>query len=119
VLRFIFYCSTISALLLGGIFLGERMSWFATPSFSYAIIFFLAFTTVVLYALLVKRSRSTGFTPAYLFSMVTKLVLYAAFVMLIVYTDRPGAGANAALFLIGYLVFTALEVGFLFQAVNR
>jgi len=51
--------------------------------------------------------------------MVLKMLTYAGFILVIIFSDKSGAMGNAVLFLVAYLLFTGLEVGFLFPAVNR
>lgn len=107
-------------MLFAGVTFGKMLAWSGSiPSYTIEIISFLAITNIAAYSLLVGRARAPGFTIAYLFSMVSKIVFYAAFVVIIIVLDRAGAVANAVLFMIGYLLFTVLEVSFLFRAVNR
>jgi len=90
-----------------------------TPSFAPEIVLFLGISTIVIFYFLIKHAQSPSFTQAYLVSMVLKMLTYAAFMLVIIFSDKAGAVANAVLFLVAYLLFTALEVGFLFTAVNR
>ncbi len=100
--------------------IGGQQHWFAPiPSYAYEIIFFLGICTLVIFYFLIKRSRSPAFTQAYLLSVVLKMIGYGAFILVIIFRDREGAVANALLFMVVYVLFTAFEVGFLFKKVNR
>jgi hypothetical protein len=47
--------------------------------------------------------------------MALKIIAYASFILIIVLKNREGAFANVIFFLIAYLIFTALEVAFLYK----
>jgi hypothetical protein len=47
------------------------------------------------------------------------MLVYGTFILVIIFRDRAGAAGNALLFMVVYLIFTGLEVGFLFKKVNR
>ena len=119
-LRFFISVTLSIAGLLSAVYLGGQQHWLnTTPSFASEIILFLGISTIVIFYFLIKHAQSPSFTQAYLVSMVLKMLTYAAFVLVIIFSDRAGAVANAVLFMIAYLLFTGLEVGFLFTAVNR
>jgi uncharacterized membrane protein YdfJ with MMPL/SSD domain len=119
-LRFFIFVTTAIAGLLSAVYIGGQQHWLnTTPSFATEIILFLGISTIVIFYFLIKHTRSRSFTQAYLVSMVLKMLAYAAFILVIIFSDKAGAGANAVLFLVAYLLFTGLEVGFLFPAVNR
>jgi hypothetical protein len=109
----------VAASIAGIMFFGQNHLWKSLPSFANEIIAFLTLTTLGLYFALVRSTGSPRFTPIYLFSMVSKMIFYGAFIFLVIYSDRSGARSNVTLFLVGYIIFTALEVGFLFRVVNR
>ena len=119
-LRFLISVAASIAALLSVVYIGAQQHWLTTtPSFTPEIILFLGISTVVIFYFLMKHAQSTSFTQAYLVSMVLKMLTYLAFILVIIFSDKAGAAANAVLFLVAYLLFTALEVGFLFTAVNR
>jgi EamA domain-containing membrane protein RarD len=76
------------------------------------IIAFLAAITITSYFLLRKRSGQ-NLIPAYLLSITTKILLSCVFVIFFILSDKEGANSNIALFLVGYVIFTAVEVTFL------
>jgi hypothetical protein len=119
-LRFIISVATAIAVLLSAVYIGGHQHWLTTtPSFATEIILFLGISTIVIFYFLLKHARSRAFTQAYLASMVLKMLTYAGFILVIIFSDKGGAFANAVLFLVAYVLFTGLEVGFLFPAVNR
>ena len=119
-LRFLISVAIATAGLLSAVYLGGQQHWLnATPSFATEIILFLGISTVVIFYFLIRHAQSTSFTQAYLLSMVLKMLTYAGFILVIIFSDKSGAMGNAVLFLVAYLLFTGLEVGFLFPAVNR
>lgn len=110
---------TIAALYAAVFFGSREQVWTVAPSFSIEIILFLGLSTIVIYFFLTRHSVSPSFTQAYLVSMVLKMLSHAAFILVIILSDKAGAVANALLFLVAYLLFTALEVSFLFHRINR
>ena len=110
----------MSLALLTGVLLSLVYAGFAVaPSYTLAIIFSLAVSTFLIYYFLFKRSRDAAFTQYYLLSIVLKMLGYGTFVLVIIFTDRAGATGNAVLFLVSYLLFTVLEIGFLFTKIDR
>jgi hypothetical protein len=59
------------------------------------------------------------FVQLYLLTMVVKLVAYASFNLIVILKDRADASANAVFFILAYVIFTGLEVTFLFKKINR
>jgi len=76
------------------------------------IITFLSVITITSYLLLRKRSGQ-NLIPAYLLSITVKILLSCVFVIVLIVNDRPSANHNIVFFLIGYVIFTAVEVIFL------
>jgi hypothetical protein len=109
----------LSAAILGVVYLS---GWFAVvPSYTTEIVALLALTTLVIFYYLLNWSQSKGqmFTQFYLLSIAVKLVAYGAFIAIIVVTDPTMAVGNTVLFLASYILFTFLEVLFLFRKVNH
>jgi hypothetical protein len=119
-LRFFIFVTLLVAGLLTAVYVGEQQHWLTTiPSFAFEIILFLGLSTIVIFYFLIRHVQSPSFTQAYLVSMVLKMLAYAAFILVIIFSDRAGAMRNAVLFMVAYLLFTGLEVGFLFNRINR
>ena len=110
----------LTAALVSAVFIGEHYLWFDTiPSYAFEIIFVLGVSTGVIFYFLIKRSKTPSFTQSYLLSIVLKMIGYGSFILVIIFRDKNGAFGNALLFMVAYLLFTALEVGFLFDRINR
>lgn len=118
--KFIFSTVVLITILLSCVSIGAQYHWFNTiPSYFIEIIFFLGISTAVIFRFLIRPSLAPYFTQAYLLSIVLKMLGYGAFILVIIFKDRSGAFGNALVFIISYLLFTALEVGFLFARINR
>lgn len=81
------------------------------------ITIFLAAITTTSYLVLRKRSGEK-LTPVYLLSITVKLILSCAFVIIFILDDPRGANYNVIFFLVGYVIFTAVEVIFLLLKKN-
>lgn len=85
-----------------------------TPTFIWETLAFLGFLTVTLFAL-IRRAAPELFIQFYLLSMVLKLILGGVFIFVVIYHDRPNAIPNAVGFLVIYVVFTVIEIAFLYR----
>lgn len=88
------------------------------PSFFYPTLILLAFSTVVIYKYL-HNLKGSQFTQFYLLLMMIKLVAYLAYNVVIVLDDRAGAVQNVVTFLVIYLVYTVVEIVFLYRLVTH
>lgn len=119
-LKFLISVSALVAGLFAAVFAGAEYQWFGTiPSYTVEIIFFLGVTTATIFYFLIRQLQSPSFTQSYLLSIVLKMIGYGAFILMIIFKDKSGAFANALLFIVAYVLFTALEVSFLFKRINR
>jgi hypothetical protein len=117
--KFILWLLITAAFILGVFQFALMQGWISQkPSFSYATVFLLTFVTAVIYRYLYKLSSPEFFVQLYLLLMVVKLIAFLGYNVFMVLKDKPGAAANVIFFLIGYLIFTALEIVFLYQHVN-
>jgi hypothetical protein len=91
------------------------------PTLSILTTAFLALTTLGAFYLVDSRRKAgaMNFTQVYLITVVAKILLYGIFVVVIIVADRPNATSNAVFFLVGYFLFTALEVIFLYIGTPR
>jgi hypothetical protein len=87
---------------------------FTHPSFQVLILTVLSSATWLVY-FFIQRTNRGDLVKNYLLTIVIKLLFGGVFIFILLYEDKPGADANAILFMMGYLLFTALEVGFLFR----
>jgi hypothetical protein len=110
-----------AALAMAGLtFLAVHLSWIdALPSFFYQILLFLVFATFLVYRYLYKVNKPDFFVQLYLLTMAVKFIGYGVFNLIVIMEDRPGAAHSVAFFLVIYLLFTALEVAFLYRKISR
>jgi hypothetical protein len=89
------------------------------PSFFYQTLLFLIFGTGLIYAYLYRSGKPGFFVQLYLLTMAVKILAYGAYNFIVILEDPAGAVRNVVWFLILYLSFTALEVGFLYGKISR
>jgi hypothetical protein len=106
--------------LLVALFLMQRSHLLIQlPSFGWQITLFLSVSTLVVCWYVLKFHKQ-GFTiQAVMGSVLLKLAGSLAFLLLIVLKDPVGAVPNAVFFMIGYVLFTALELAFLYPRISR
>lgn len=108
----------VTIVLLGGLFLAQSLLWISEfPSLTVEILIFLLIGTLIIFRYLNRISSPELFVRMYLFMMALKLLAFGAFVVTIILLDKAGAKGNIAFFIITYLIFTGLEVGFLYQKI--
>ncbi len=115
--RFIVAAIIISLLLIGGGYL-----FFDTlPGFFWESIILLILSTVGLYRFLVniKRDKPDFFVPLYLATLAVKLIAYGAYIFVMAQLQPEWMFENVVFFMVGYVIFTALETVFLYRVVNR
>lgn len=90
------------------------------PSFFYETMVLLLLGTGGLYFYLadIKKERPEYFIQLYIATLFAKMIAYAGYVFFMVWDDKQNAHANALFFMITYLLFTAVEVYFLYRKVN-
>ena len=98
------------------------IGWFTTknaqPSFLVLIIAVLAVATWIVY-LSILKTKPEDFIKNYLLTIVVKIIVGGVFIFVLIFLDKDGAEENAILFMVSYLIFTALEVVFLFRKFNQ
>ncbi|HEX6893367.1 MAG TPA: hypothetical protein VF141_21800 [Chryseolinea sp.] len=119
-IRFFVVLLVAAGVTAGLTILALHLSWInALPSFFYQILLFLVFATFVVYRYLYNVNKPDFFVQLYLLTMVVKFIAYGVFNLIVILEDRPGAAPNVAFFLVIYLLFTALEVAFLYRKISR
>ena len=98
-----------------------RLAGFGWPSFFFESLILLGVSTAGLYLYLIKvRNRSPEFfVQLYLLTIALKLLAFGSYMGIVVWMDRDGAVQNVVSFLAMYMVFTAMEVVFLWTRVAR
>jgi hypothetical protein len=114
-----FICLVLAAVVLTlSVWLFEHWQWIShPPTFMAETLLLLLAGTGVIFVYL-NRVKKDLFTPFYLTSIVLKLIAYSAFNLAIVLKDPAHAKGNVVFFLITYIVFTTLEIGFLYRKIN-
>lgn len=116
-LRFFFVLTLAAGALWGILEALINYGGFSRPSYSFEILALLYSATLIIYYYLYRVSENT-FVQLYLLTMAVKILAYASFALLMVMNDKPGAVSNVVFFLLAYLLFTALEIGFLYRRFN-
>jgi hypothetical protein len=91
---------------------------YTAPSFLFLIVTVLASATFLVYFFMLRTSGE-NFIKNYLLTIVIKLLAGGLFIGAVIFADIEGAEQNAITFMISYLLFTMLEVGFLFGKFNK
>ena len=119
-LKFILATSFSALTVVGAYYLAEYISWInALPSFFKEIVIFTVLTTIVIYGYLNRFLNTSYFVQMFLLSMIIKMIASLAFITLIVFEDKAGVGPNVALFLLLYMLLTALEIVFLYPQISK
>lgn len=120
-MRFLISIAIVTLLLGITTFFGSQQNAWGLPSYWMEILFFVLFTTVVVYYNLNKlRTRQPEvFTQFYLLSIVLKMVGGLTLISFIVWAEPSAAIGNVTLFIISYLTLTFLEVYFLLSKSAR
>lgn len=99
---------------------GQAQGWLDMPPSTPLILLFLAASTAGLFRIMISRINGPAqdFTRAYLAATVLRILVYGLFIWIVIFLDAEHSHGNAAIFLISYLLFTALEVVALFLKIN-
>lgn len=117
--RFSLATIVLTLTLWASLYVARGQDWIASfPSFTLEILVFLASSTLIIFYILIKRNDPESFTQSYLLSIALKILFYGAFVFIVIFIDSPGASLNTAFFIASYVLYTALEVTFLFKRKN-
>ena len=73
---------------------------------------------MTIFVYLYKVNKPDFFVQLYLLTMAVKLVAYGAYNLLMILKDKSGAAENVVFFMILYLVFTTLEIVFLYRKIT-
>lgn len=90
------------------------------PSYAYETIMLLFLGTAGIYFFLVdiKKNRSEYFVQLYIATLFVKMLAYGGYVLYMVWDDKSQAANNAAIFMVTYFIFTAVEIYFLYRKVT-
>ncbi len=87
----------------------------SSPSYGVEIISVLALITMAVFYLLqrIQKADPQRVVHFYLLTIVIKMGVGSAFILIVIFVDIANAKLNAAFFLFSYIFYTALEIGFL------
>jgi hypothetical protein len=118
-IRFFFWLMTFAGVIFAGlkffIYYGLTSR---QPSFLFPTLILLVFSTAVIYRYLYHLKKPEFFIQLYLLLMVVKIIAYLGYNVLMVLKDRQGAAVNVIFFMVGYFIFTTVEIFFLYRHVN-
>jgi len=97
---------------------GAHENWFSLPSFFYETLILVVFVTSVMFVYLSKVNKPLYFVQLYLLTMTVKIIAYGAYVYFMITRDQRGTFVNVVFFLISYLLFTTLEIVFLYRKIS-
>jgi len=112
---------TLSALVLAGLtWMAHKQQWIlGFPSFFYQTLIFLVFATTTIFAYLYQTNKADFFIQLYILTMVVKFLAYGVYNLFMIMEDKDGAALNVVFFMILYIVFTALEITFLYRRISN
>ncbi len=89
------------------------------PSFFYQTLIFLVFATTTIFAYLYHTNKADFFVQLYLLTMAVKFLAYGVYNLFMIMEDKDGAALNVVFFMILYIVFTTLEITFLYRRISN
>ena len=98
---------------------GAGHFYFSSPPsyfFQTLTLLYLGTAGIYFYLVDVKASAPRQFVQLYMVTLFAKLIAYGGYVLFMVWHHPAEAAENALVFMIIYLLFTAIEVIFLYRA---
>ncbi len=119
-MKSIFYYAIVLVIITAIIKVGYATLDLAEPTFFWAIAIFMFAVSILVFSTLVVfgHKKPERFVRLVLTSMVVKLIVFAIFVLFMIYLDRENANANIVLFLALYICYTTAEVVLLFKKIS-
>ena len=98
-----------------------QIAFSAMPSYLYQTIALLFIGTIGIYFFLVdvKKNRPDYFVPLYIATQFVKILAYGSYMLFVVWDQSAEAVNHVMIFMITYLLFTAVEIIFLYRKVTR
>ena len=97
-----------------------RQGWIpTTPTFLFETTWLVSLVTAIIFVYLYRAAKGPSFVQFYLLSLVVKLLACFAYTLLMILEDRAAALVNVVYFLALYLLFTAVEITFLYRRISR
>lgn len=118
-IRFLIALLACAVLLALGSLYAHAHGWIGVlPSFFYQTLIFLVFSTAIIYLYLYRSNKTGLFLHLYLLTMVVKFIAYGAYNLFVILEDKPGAVVNVVFFMLGYFIFTVVEIAFLYRRIT-
>lgn len=118
-IRFVVALVSVAVLFVCAALVALRLSWIVSvPSFFYQTLILLVTTTLVMYRYLIRIKQPEFFVQLYLLTIAVKLLAYGGYITWMIIDDKSGAISNVAVFLMLYVVFTILEIVFLYRKIS-
>jgi len=113
------FALVVSATVLAGLtWVAQHQLWIdRLPSFFYQTTIFLVFTTTTIFVYLYNINKPDFFVQLYLLTMALKFVAYGTYNLVMLLEDKAGAVMNVFFFMVLYVVFTVLEIAFLYRKI--
>lgn len=110
----------VSAIVLAGLsaIVCKQLWKGELPSFFYQTLIFLVFATITIFAYLYNVDKPDFFVQLYLLTMAVKFLAFGAYNLFMILDDKSGAPANVVFFMLLYIVFTGLEITFLYRKIT-
>jgi hypothetical protein len=119
-IRFLLAMLLTAIVLAGFTWFAQSQAWIrGLPSFFYESLIFLAFATIIIFSYLYNSNKPDFFVQLYLLTMAVKFLAYGAYNLFMILEDRDGASLNVVFFMILYIVFTVLEITFLYRRISN
>jgi hypothetical protein len=99
--------------LVGLHFLSHR------PPYAYQSLGLLFLATAIMYRYLTTVKTPESFVQLYLFLIAFKLLVFLGFNIFMAVKNKAEAKYNVLFFLVSYILFTAVEIAFLYHRINR
>jgi amino acid transporter len=114
-LRYFIIMLTVLAALLGGVWFGASQAWWSLPAMWIQVLVFLfvAMLIIGVNLLRIRKNQPQVFVQFYLLSIALKMLAGLAFIFFLIWDNPAEAAPLAALFMVGYILFTGTEVVFL------
>jgi hypothetical protein len=105
----------VLALLLGAVWFGDVQCWWTLPSLWIQVLLFLFIVTLIIgfNLIRIRKNQPQVFVQFYLLSISVKMVAGLIFIFFLVWDNPVQAAPVATLFMVGYILFTSVEVVFL------
>ncbi len=119
--KFLIGLLSLTAVTVSGLYLLHFELGVGLPSFRWHILLFVATLSYIIHKFLVQNFADdpAKFSIGYMASVALRLLVYGAFLAVVVYLDQTGAWANTILFLCFYLLTALNDIVFLIRSPSK